>query len=136
MSRPHDESPERSDARPPEEPTQEVARRDFLLGAAIGTIGLGATTVAPRAQEARPGGGPADAPGADRPRTAIPTEAERSAEEGPPEVDFNPRIVRDPASDWMVDVLKGLDLEYVATNPGSSFKGLHESLINYGGNAK
>ncbi|MDH4063975.1 MAG: thiamine pyrophosphate-binding protein [Acidobacteriota bacterium] len=39
-----------------------------------------------------------------------------------------------PGSDFMVDVLKALDLEYVAANPGSSFRGLHESIINYGGN--
>jgi thiamine pyrophosphate-dependent acetolactate synthase large subunit-like protein len=36
----------------------------------------------------------------------------------------------------MVDVLKSLDFEYVAANPGSSFRGLHESIVNYGGNAK
>ena len=36
-------------------------------------------------------------------------------------------------SDVMVDVLRGLDLEYVALNPGSSFRGLHDSLVNYGG---
>lgn len=34
----------------------------------------------------------------------------------------------------MVDVLKSLGIEYVAANPGSSFRGLHESVINYGGN--
>src|SRR5204862_118253 len=40
-----------------------------------------------------------------------------------------------PGSDFMVDVLKSLNFEYVAANPGSSFRGLHESIINYGGNA-
>jgi acetolactate synthase-1/2/3 large subunit len=39
-----------------------------------------------------------------------------------------------PGSDFMVDVLKSLDIEYCAANPGSSFRGLHESMINYGGN--
>jgi acetolactate synthase-1/2/3 large subunit len=39
-------------------------------------------------------------------------------------------------ADFMVDVLKVLDFEYVAANPGSSFRGLHESIINYGGNQK
>ena len=34
----------------------------------------------------------------------------------------------------MVDVLRALGFEYVFANPGSSFRGLHESLINYGGN--
>jgi len=39
-----------------------------------------------------------------------------------------------PGSDFMVDVLKSLDMEYCAANPGSSFRGLQESFINYGGN--
>ena len=34
----------------------------------------------------------------------------------------------------MVDVIKTLGFEYVAANPGSSYRGIHESLINYGGN--
>jgi acetolactate synthase I/II/III large subunit len=34
----------------------------------------------------------------------------------------------------MVDVIKTLGIEYAAANPGSSFEGLHESIINYGGN--
>jgi acetolactate synthase-1/2/3 large subunit len=37
-------------------------------------------------------------------------------------------------SDFMVDVIKALGFEYMAANPGSSFRGLHESLVNYGGN--
>jgi thiamine pyrophosphate-dependent acetolactate synthase large subunit-like protein len=37
-------------------------------------------------------------------------------------------------SDYMVDVLKSLGFEYICANPGSSFRGLHESVINYGGN--
>ena len=37
-------------------------------------------------------------------------------------------------SDYMVDVLKSLALDYVCVNPGSSFRGLHESIVNYGGN--
>ena len=32
----------------------------------------------------------------------------------------------------MVQVLKDLGIEYVAGNPGSSFEGLQESIINYG----
>lgn len=37
-------------------------------------------------------------------------------------------------SDFMVDVIKSLGFEYLCANPGSSFRGLHESIINYGGN--
>src|SRR5579872_6858744 len=43
--------------------------------------------------------------------------------------------VERPGADFMVDVLKSLNFEYVAANPGSSFRGLHESIINYGSNA-
>jgi thiamine pyrophosphate-dependent acetolactate synthase large subunit-like protein len=35
-------------------------------------------------------------------------------------------------SDFMVDVMRGLGIEYVAAIPGNTFKGLHESVINYG----
>ena len=31
---------------------------------------------------------------------------------------------------------KALDFDYVAVNPGSAFEGIHESLINHGGNRK
>src|ERR1700716_31637 len=45
-------------------------------------------------------------------------------------------VIERPGSDFMVDVIKTLDLKYMTTNPGSSFRSLHESLVNYGGNAK
>ena len=37
-------------------------------------------------------------------------------------------------SDFMVDVIKSLDIKYILSNPASSFRGLHELLINYGKN--
>ncbi len=40
-----------------------------------------------------------------------------------------------PGADFMLDVIKSLGIEYCAANPGSSFRGLHESMITYGGNA-
>src|SRR6185436_11073514 len=42
------------------------------------------------------------------------------------------RAVIRPGSDLMVQVLKDLGIEYIAGNPGSSFEGLQESVINYG----
>ncbi len=36
----------------------------------------------------------------------------------------------------MVDVIKTLNIDYVCSNPASSFRALHESLIDYGGNKK
>jgi thiamine pyrophosphate-dependent acetolactate synthase large subunit-like protein len=62
-----------------------------------------------------------------------PSAAELAREAG--SAPASPRIVEHPASDFMVDVIKGLGLEYAPMNPGSSFEGLHESIINYGGNA-
>jgi len=44
------------------------------------------------------------------------------------------RLIPRPGSDFMVDVIKTLGVEYVAANPGSSFRSLHESVVNYGGN--
>lgn len=41
----------------------------------------------------------------------------------------------DPAfgSDLVVDLLGALGIEYAAFNPGASFRGLHDSLVNHGG---
>jgi thiamine pyrophosphate-dependent acetolactate synthase large subunit-like protein len=39
-----------------------------------------------------------------------------------------------PGSDFVVDVIKTLDIKYLPANPASSFRGIHESLINYGKN--
>ena len=70
--------------------------------------------------------------GAPRKRSAAPKEGRRQAEEGQ---DYPGDIVIErPGSDFMIDVIKALDLEYMSTNPGSSFRSLHESLVNYGGN--
>ncbi|RPH58321.1 MAG: thiamine pyrophosphate-binding protein, partial [Acidobacteria bacterium] len=39
-----------------------------------------------------------------------------------------------PGGDFMVDVLKTLNFDYIASNTGSSFRGIHDSIINYGNN--
>jgi len=48
------------------------------------------------------------------------------------------RVVEKPRPEWgsdvIVDMLKAFEIEYVSLNPGSSYRGLHDSLINYGGN--
>src|SRR5471030_1811615 len=38
-------------------------------------------------------------------------------------------------SDTMADAMRALDLKYVALNPGASFRGLHDSIVNHLGNA-
>src|SRR6185312_13980016 len=35
-------------------------------------------------------------------------------------------------SDYMVDVVRSLGIEYFAATPGNTFMGLHESVVNYG----
>src|SRR2546422_3024545 len=37
-------------------------------------------------------------------------------------------------SDIIVDMIKRYGFEYIALNPGASYRGLHNSLVNYGGN--
>ena len=49
----------------------------------------------------------------------------------------NRRVEKKPAeygSDVVVDMLKAFDIEYTAFNPGASFRGIHDSIVNYGGN--
>ena len=37
-------------------------------------------------------------------------------------------------SDVIVDLMKAYEIEYAALNPGATFRGLHDSIVNYGGN--
>ena len=48
------------------------------------------------------------------------------------------KISEKPRAEWgsdvIVDLLKAFEIEYVAINPGATFRGSHDSLVNYGGN--
>src|SRR5262249_18724449 len=112
----------RKDARP------EVNRRKFLAGVAVAGA---ATTVAPVANGATAATS-ADALPARRPSALPPGMQVAAAETGTPK-DL-PRIGGVAGSDFMVDVIKTLDTKYLPSNPASSFRAIHESLINYGGN--
>ena len=35
-------------------------------------------------------------------------------------------------SDYMVEVLRALGVKYIALNPGASYRGLHDSIVNFG----
>src|SRR5436190_8921533 len=100
-----------------------VNRRGFLKGAATGAAGALVSTTAASAQQAPPA----------RPAAVVPNAAQLAAETGPSGAVVD-RIVENPGSDFMMDVIKSLNFEYITTNPGSSFQGLHESIINYAGN--
>src|SRR3972149_5876290 len=46
------------------------------------------------------------------------------------------RIAMKPqfGSDLIVDIFKHYEIEYAALNPGSTFRALHDSMVNYGAN--
>src|SRR6266480_255197 len=94
-----------------------VPRREFMKRAAAGAAGM----AAPALIEAQTPGGQAAASG--------PPAAESSASDAV-EVLTTGRS----GSDFMVDIIKSLGVPYICSNPGSSFRGLQESIINYGGN--
>lgn len=39
-------------------------------------------------------------------------------------------------SDAIADMLQALDLPYLALNPGASYRGLHDSIVNHLGNRR
>jgi acetolactate synthase-1/2/3 large subunit len=106
----------------------EVDRRKFLTGAAVAGAATALPVVGAKAQSA-----PAAETAAfvKRPSTAA-AEAEMAGQ-----VTAAPGTLSGPpGSDFMVDVLKSLNIDYVFTNPASSCRGMHESIVNYGGNKK
>ena len=107
----------------------EVDRRRFLAGVAV--AGAAGTVASPQniAQAATP------PVAAERiPAVLRPTAQQVAAET---ELPAEPKSIPGrPGSDFMVDVIKSLGIEYVYANPASSYRGIHESLINYGQNTK
>ncbi len=97
-------------------------RRGFLKGAAAGAAAL--VTQSPVK---------AQTPDTRR-NVAVPSATALAKETEPVAADVEVLTADRPGSDFMVDVLKSLGFEYVCANPGSSFRALHESIINYGGN--
>jgi acetolactate synthase-1/2/3 large subunit len=98
-----------------------IDRRAFLKTAAAGA-GVAAGTVLAQSPEAAKQEAPA--------KEGV-KEGSKKEKKHPGDI-----VIDRPGSDFMVDVIKTLDLEYISTNPGSSFRSIHESLINYGKNAK
>jgi thiamine pyrophosphate-dependent acetolactate synthase large subunit-like protein len=118
-----------------------VNRRGFLKGAATAAAGAAAiATHVPDIGAQTPSGAQTQsqtpAAGAGRPNTPAPppstTQLERDAGAVRPPSGGNTRAAVRPGSDLMVQVLRDLGIEYVAGNPGSSFEGIQESIINYG----
>lgn len=104
----------------------DVDRRKFLQGAAIAGA---SSAISPELA-----GASTPSKGTARPSALPPGAVVAAAETGTPKE--LARAHGPDGSDFMVDVIKTLDIEYLPSNPASSFRGLHESLINYGGNKK
>jgi acetolactate synthase-1/2/3 large subunit len=100
-----------------------VGRRNFLKGATLAGAGALAAPLTAQAQ------GAAAPPPPQAP--SIPPAPNREAERGTPP-DVAEPTQSSSGADYMVDVMRGLGIEHVAAFVGSSFRGLHESLINYG----
>ena len=64
----------------------------------------------------------------------VPIGAECYARSGKPFQDAVRKSNRRWQSDVIVDLVKRHGFPYVALNPGASFRGLHDSLVNYGEN--
>ncbi len=90
--------------------SKQTDRRGFLKGAAAGAA---MAAQAPLTGAQQVGNGAAAAPVTEK-----------------AEVLINER----PGADFMLEVIKSLGIEYVAANPASSCRGLHESIVNYGNN--
>jgi acetolactate synthase-1/2/3 large subunit len=104
-----------------------IERRKFLQKGALAGAALVGTPAVAAAQSAAP------QVAAARPQSPPPP-LTLAAETAPP---ADVQVLADNercGSDYMVDVFKSLGFEYVCANPGSSFRGLHESLVNHGGN--
>ena len=65
-------------------------------------------------------------------KAAIPGPRQVAAETMPPAAD--PVNQTSSGGDFMVDVLNSLGIEYLAINCASSYRGLHEAVVNHGNN--
>jgi acetolactate synthase-1/2/3 large subunit len=102
--------------------TSKLSRRGLLKGAGL----AGAAAVgAPLAAKAQTAGQPDGPP---RPVGPVPGPNPRMEQGIPAEM---PILQGSASSDFMVDVIQSLGISQIAANPGTSFRGLHESLINY-----
>ncbi|MDX2142600.1 MAG: thiamine pyrophosphate-binding protein [Rhodospirillaceae bacterium] len=97
-----------------------VGRRGFL--GAVATAGA-ATTLPATGAEPLP-----------KRAAALPTHQQLAAETQPPKA--MAAGAQQCGADFMVDVMRSVNIDYVASNPGSSFRALQESVINYAGNTR
>jgi acetolactate synthase I/II/III large subunit len=108
-------------------------RRNFLKGVgAAAASGLAANKINAQGVQTTPASNSVSA----LPPTSHAEAMELTVPEGYTEAQAKHYFVQSAGSDFMVDVMKSLNIDYVASNPGSSFRGLQESISVYGGNQK
>jgi thiamine pyrophosphate-dependent acetolactate synthase large subunit-like protein len=115
-----------------------LGRRGFLkaatlagTGAMAGACATARAAASPEAtspQGAKPQGTAATANSP--PRHSVQLTSRESEQGAPPHLEGPSNTTC--GSDFMVDVMRNLGIDYVAAIPGNTFKGLHESIINYG----
>ena len=103
-----------------------VKRREFLKASLVaGAAGIAAPLAARTAQER--GNRPATSP----PSSGMAAAESLSVETHPRAEATGAELIMDPGSDFMVEVLQANGIRYVAATAGSSFRGLHESVVNH-----
>jgi acetolactate synthase I/II/III large subunit len=110
---------------PKKDSSPKLDRRKFLAAAAVAGAS-GAVRPAQAATITQPQAKPL-------PSALPPNEHVAAAETGVPDIAPYATEGR-PGSDFMVDVIKTLNIKYLPANPASSYRAIHESLIDYGGN--
>jgi acetolactate synthase I/II/III large subunit len=103
-----------------------LGRREFLGGAAI----AGGAALVPEAGAHAQIRAPKPAQ-----KSPLPAAAQIAAERNT-QAELDKLTTEKTGSDFMADVCKTLGLDYIAACPGSTFRGLQESFINYGKNTK
>src|SRR3989442_3243616 len=99
-------------------------RRRFLKGAAVGAAALVTKIPEAKAQQVQTA----------RVAAPVPSARALAAETEPVATDVDVLTADHPGSDFMLNVINSMGFEYIAANPASSFRALHESIVNYGGN--
>ncbi|MGW8201246.1 thiamine pyrophosphate-binding protein [Sphingomonas bisphenolicum] len=104
--------------------TNNLGRRRFIKASVLAGIAIPSLPAAAQGQTVS------------GPQKVMPPNAEAAAvEHGTFTGDAGePHLIHNPGSDFMVDVLKATGTRYVAAMAGATFRGLHESIVNYGGN--
>lgn len=104
--------------RKPRDAIAQLGRRSFLKGSAVaGAAALAAPLAAPTSAVAQPAKG-----------SLSPSRLDEGLGPHPEDNSF----LSSAGSDYMIDVLRKTGIDHVVFVPGDTFKGLHESLINYG----